>query len=946
MYSHLGLWLLGCGFCLWISLAAAEQKASNLAMPISPVTSTPSVHSPDTPELLLDQDSLRLSSSASFWRDPTGRAKVGAVSQHPEWFSAPQADPNWGFAPESAYWFRFSLRNPTAQVQQRILFIDFPLLDHVYLYVPDGQGSFKESRSGDTEPWSVRTIKVRQLALPFAVPAMASTTYFVRIESSSNIIFPARIYTPESFWAHISQDQLWLGMFYGAMLLLVVYNLFLYVSAREKVFLVYACALMPSIAYLLCIDGLTFQFIPVVGLLQNISLAFFIGLSSFLYLNFARHYLSVPVNSAWHRSTKWLMLLGLASLLLLPLLGATYGSIMVLLSGAVTSTYILLMAFSALPRERTVAIYFVLGWSIFLINAIAAALAVFALIPLLDFFILGIKVGLLCTATLISMGMGLHMRMLKRLEAKSREDALLAEAKSQTRSQFLAMMSHEIRTPMNGVLGMTELLKTTGLNNEQNRILATMEASGNALLEVIDDVLDHAKIESGRMELELQPLDLDTLMEECLDLFKARIYKQQLSLLCSISPDVPTEIVGDVLRLRQIITNLLSNAVKFTSHGGIEVAVTAFAEAGAVQLTIAVSDTGIGIAPEQREQIFDSFMQADIFASRYYGGTGLGLSISRELCQLMGGDLAVESEPGRGSVFYARIRVSPLAGARPRAVWPTDLPPVRLLLVEGYRRFDAVMEAEASTPGFAVESVQTGEAAFQRLHEAAKAGQPFALVATALQLPDMNGLTLHGRIEHDPALSGCQTLLFAIPQMQPSPGVLVHAGVAHAFERPVFARELRQAALAVLRRQPDEVPPQRVAMPQYQSLRVLVAEDNRTNQMVIQGMLQRFGIQADLVENGEQALAACRRAKHAYNLVLMDCEMPIMDGYAAAREIRRLETEEGHSRIPIIAISAHVTQHHIDNCYAAGMDDHIPKPVNLRLLRDKLEQWSAIPSVS
>lgn len=935
-------WKQGCLRGWLLACAAALCPLQAIAAPeITDHTAGPGFR-----ELVLDEDSLRLSSRVSFWRDAERHRDVQVVSQHPEWFSPPRAYPNWGFDPKAAYWFRFTLRNPDAQPQQRILFIDFPLLDHVYLYAPDGHGGFLETRSGDTEPWSGRPLKVRQLALPLEVPAQASATYFLRVESSSNIIFPARLYSPERFWADMSRDQLWQGMFYGAMFLLVVYNLFLYISAREKVFLYYACALLPTTAYLLCIDGLAFQFFPIVGLWQNLSLSFFIGLASLLYLNFARHYLSVPVGSGWYRFTRVLLVGCLFSLFLLPLLGPSYGAIMVLLLGAGISVYILLMALSSLPRERTAAVYFVLGWSLFLMNTVAAALAAFALIPLLDFFIFGIKIGLLGTVTLISMGLGLHLRELKLAEARSREDALLAQAQSQAKSQFLAMMSHEIRTPMNGVLGMAELLKTTGLNHEQSRILATMETSGNALLDVINDVLDHAKIEAGRMQLELAPLDFDTLLEECLDLFKARIYKQQLTLLCSISPDVPTELVGDALRLRQIMTNLLSNAVKFTSHGGIEVGVSVVAEAGALQLTISVSDTGIGIAPEQREQIFDSFMQADVSTARQYGGTGLGLSISRELCQLMGGDLAVDSEPGRGSIFHARLRVTPLAGARARAVWPADQAPVRLLLVEGDARFDAVMVAEASTPGFTVQSVQSGEAALQRLHEAAGAGQPFALVATALQLPDMNGLNLHGRIARDPLLEGCQTLLFAMPQIQPSPGVLVHAGVTHAFERPVLARELRQAALVVLRRTLEAAPCSPPDMPQYPGLRVLVAEDNRTNQMVIQGLLRRFGIEGELVESGEQAVAACRRARHAFSLVLMDCEMPIMDGYAAAREIRRLEVAEGHVRIPIIAISAHVTQHHVDNCYAAGMDDHIPKPVNLRVLGDKLAQWSAMPSAS
>ncbi len=896
--------------------------------------------------LVAEADNVRLTPYASYWRDPDGKLSLAEVMQHASEFRPVKSSSNWGFDPKAAYWFRFTLQNTQAQARQRILFLDFPLLDHVLLYVPDGRGIYRPMRTGDTESWADRPLKVRQLALPLTLPAGSRTDFYVRLSSSSNIIFPARLYSVEEFWSDMSRAQLWQGMFYGAMFLLIAYSFFLFVSAREKLFLYYALALFPTVVYLFCIDGLMFQFFPVPGLWQNLSLSYAVGLADLLYLNFALHYLKIPPHSAWYRLTRTLMLLCIVCLLVLPLLGPSHGAMAVLVLGLLVGGGILAMGVTTLPRTGTSGLYFVLGWFIFLFNAIAAVLAAFALIPLLDFFISGIKLGLVCSMVLLFIGLGLQLRELKAAEARSREEALLAQAQNQAKSQFLAMMSHEIRTPMNGVLGMAELLRSTGLNAEQGRILGTMESSGNALLEVINDVLDHAKIEAGRMDLELEPLDFDMLLEECLDLFRARIYKQQLTLLCSVAPEVPTEIVGDALRLRQVITNLLSNAVKFTERGKIEVEVSLRESSAGNQLVIAVSDTGIGIAPELREQIFDSFVQADASTSRQYGGTGLGLSISRQLCRLMGGDLVAESTSGRGSVFRASVLASRVPGARERAVWPLELPPVRLLLVDGDSRFGEVMAAEASTPGFAVEAVQSGEAAFVRLQDAALAGLPFTLVATALQLPDMNGLTLHGRLARDPELRHCQTLLFALPQMQPSPGVLVHAGVAHAFSRPVLARELRQAALAVLRQQPEEGTHLRDDVPQYPGLRVLVAEDNRTNQVVIQGLLRRFGIVAEMAENGEAAVAAFQRARPAFSLVFMDCEMPVMDGYAATRDIRRFEVASGRHRVPIVAISAHVTQHHIDNCYAAGMDDHIPKPISLRLLADKLAQWSVVPASS
>lgn len=852
---------------------------------------------------------------------------------------------NMGFDPGAAYWFRFRLENPAGEPARRIFLLDFPLLDHVELFAADGHGGYLRQVTGDNEPWHERPLKVRRLALPLEVPAQASRDFLVRIRTSTPVVFPAAVQREEAFWGSLNTIQFWQGMFYGAVALLLSYSLFLYISARERIFLIYTAAVLATIFCLFCLDGFAFQLFPDTSAWQNYLLPLGIALSNLAYQRFALLYLRIGRDSGAWRRTRWLTGVCLLMLVALPWMGPALGGALMLAQSTIVASWMFWLGLGHLSSARTAGNYFVAAWGLFAGSSVVSLLLALAILPWISLYLPIVRSGLVVWAVLLLLGLGWQLRRRREAEASRREEALFVQAQTEARSKFLAMVSHELRTPMTGVLGMAELLKTTGLNIEQNRILATMENSGQAVLEVIDDVLDHARIEAGRMALELAPLDLDVLLEECLDLFKARIYKQQLTLLCSIAPDVPTEIVGDGQRLKQVLINLLSNAVKFTSRGGIEVRVTAQGTGeGQLRLAIAVSDSGIGIAPEDRVRIFDNFMH-DAPDSVHYRGTGLGLSISRELCQLMGGDLTVDSEQGLGSVFRAEVQVSAVARARPRAQWPADQAAVRLLLVEGDRRFNEVMVAEAATPGFQLESVQSGEAAFARLLEAAAADVPFALVATALQLPDMNGLTLHNRIAREPVLRGCKTLLFALPQLQPSPGVLVHAGVAHAFERPVLARELRQASLAVVRRQPDEASPVRVSTPQYPGLRILVAEDNRTNQVVIQGMLRRFGIQAELVENGEQAVAACRRARPAFDMVFMDCEMPVMDGYAATREIRRLESQEGRSRVPIVAISAHVTQHHVDNCYAAGMDDHIPKPLNLRLLGDKLAQWAPMAAV-
>lgn len=893
-----------------------------------------------TPPVALDQvDVLSLDERLSWWRDADGNASFESVRRHPERFQSPPGNPNWGFDPHATYWFKVVFLNPSTVADSRILLVDFPLLDHVHVYAPDGKGGFRRMVTGDTESWEDRPWPIRQLAVPLSLPS-GQSELFIKVRSSSNLLLPTRLFLPESFWVESGRRQMLDGMFYGAMLVLLAYNLFVFFTARERLFLYYVLALVPTVGYLLCIDGLMFSLFQFTGLLQNLVLSVFVGAAAIFYLLFSTQYLNVDRLSSWHRGAFLLMLSGVLVILALPWLGPTYGAIAALCVGILASFYILAMSVAAIREARQLAVYFVLGWMFFLGSAIATALSVMAIIPLFQYSVIGIKIGLLLTVVLLSLGLGLHLRRLKQTDAKSREEALMSQAQSQAKSQFLAMMSHEIRTPMNGVLGMAELLKTTGLNHEQSRILSTMETSGNALLDVINDVLDHAKIESGQMGLELAPFIVDKLIEDSLALFKARIYKQQLTVLCSVATDVPTEVVGDVVRLRQVLVNLLSNAVKFTQHGRIELRVETFGRGKDIGLRFMVTDTGIGIPESRLPYIFDSFVQADASTARNYGGTGLGLSISRDLCRLMGGDLTARSEQGRGSVFTATVYVRSVQGAASRLFWPEHLPMVRLLLVDEDRRFGSVMASEAATRGLVIESVQSGEQALVRLREAAQSGKPFDLLVTALQLPDMNGLTLHERVTHEPLLQNIRTLLFALPQLQPSPGVLVHAGVAHAFERPLMASELRQAVLAVVDKQPVELVPARDILPQYPALRVLVAEDNHTNQLVILGLLRRFGITPELVENGEQAVAVVRRSRQPFDLVLLDCEMPVMDGYTAAREIRLLETTEGRARMPLVAVSAHVTQHHVDNCYAAGMDDHLPKPVSLRMLGEKIARWA------
>lgn len=901
---------------------------------------------PQTVQIGPDFSEEDLTPYFSYWRDGSGTASLEQAQAALKFGSGLPHRGNLGFDP-AAHWVHFQAQNQSDQARPLILRLAFPVLDHASFYAPGADGAYHEWKSGDSEPWELRPWKQPFVAFSLTLPPRSSQEFYLRLQTSSAAILAVTLHQPEHFWMTISRLQLWQGLFYGAILVVVLYNMFLFFSTGERVYLLYASVLVPIIGYLACMDGLFFAFVPISGLFQNLAFPAFIMLACLISLHFARYYLDLQAQPRLDHMIRRTGVVALGALALLPPLGPMYGAELVLIVGSLACVVLLLAGGLALRFDREVASYFVLGWSSFFVCQIGAAAAAFGLLPYLDIFVDAIKLSIFVMVVMLSLGLGRRLRLMKRVQESSEKEVMLAQAQSRAKSDFLAVMSHEIRTPLNGVMGMAELLKATGLNTEQSRIVGTMEASGNALIDVINDVLDYSKIEAGKMSLETTVFDVDQLLDEGLALLKPRIYKQQLSLLCSVARDVPTELKGDVARLRQVIVNLLSNAVKFTSRGGIELKVQVLPQSPDEQhitLRITVSDTGIGISPDQLERIFDSFSQAESSTARKFGGTGLGLSISRQLCRLMDGDISVESEPGKGSHFHARVVLERVPEAREREYWPSDLGLTRVLLVDSDASFCTVMQAEASLPLLHIESVQTGQEAQARLHEAAGQHDGFDFLVTALQLRDMNGLSLHDRVRRDPSLAQVRTLLYALPQLQPSPGVLVHAGVVQAFPRPVRALELRQALLDALRHErtgletPSGGPD--IALPQFPGLKVLVAEDNRTNQLVIQGFLRKLGIQPVLVDNGRQAVTVFKASN--YDLVLMDCEMPILDGYSASQEIRRYEAEHELPRVPILAISAHVTQHYIDNCYAAGMDDHIPKPVNSRLLQEKIERWAVV----
>ncbi len=541
-------------------------------------------------------------------------------------------------------------------------------------------------------------------------------------------------------------------------------------------------------------------------------------------------------------------------------------------------------------------------------------------------------------------------RELAAVAQRANEAQAMAEQASRAKSIFLANMSHEIRTPMNGIIGMTEVLLDTPLTDRQRDFARTVMYSGQALLAVINDILDFSKIEAGKLELDPVEFCLRESVEEAVGLFAERAHAKGLAIACSIARELPLWVKGDAGRVRQVLTNLLSNAIKFTAHGEVWVDLRLLEQSEShIVLRTTVSDTGTGIDPAKQSTVFDEFAQADSSTARRYGGTGLGLAIVRQLTALLGGEVGVVSTPGEGSSFWFTVRLQ-LTHGRPLAEHEGDgngLRGQRVLVAAGSSHERDILLQHLHGWGMHCETASNAGQALAALQRATDAGRPFAVALLDTAPANQDGVALAHRLRADDRLGGVRVLILSAMTRSALAGAMSEVGVDACLHKPIRKAQLFAGLRQVLRLVATENGGGGgeigTTAPPLPGVKVLLVEDNAVNQAVARATLDWLGCRTRVADGGLEAIAALRG--EAFDIVLMDCQMPGIDGYEATRRIRRLESDArrddpSRRRVPIIALTANAMQGDRDECLAAGMDDYMSKPFTREVLRTMLERWT------
>ncbi|AUM11052.1 MAG: hybrid sensor histidine kinase/response regulator [Ketobacter sp. GenoA1] len=883
-----------------------------------------------------------------------------------EWLTMEGHSNSFGLTSD-CYVFRVAITNHTHSELPVMLEITYPLLDSVEVYKSSLAATSHVLSLGDLKPFGSRLMDKRTFIIPLKLTPNQEITYFFSIKTDSAMQFPLKIWKPEAYYKAEIGQHAWYGMYFGVLMVMAAYNLIIFFAVRNQAYLWYVCYVIAFAFFQASIEGLSFQYLwPDSVWWNSVCRAFFVGLMMFGIVLFQMHFLDHRSHSPrLYKLCNWAVyasILLMVTTFFIPYAVSIHvAAVLVCLLVCYVCILALISGYWAWFKGFAQARYFCLAWTVLLLAGLITVMNYVGLLPRSSFTAYSTQVGSIIEMILLSFAlaesinrerqdkMKAQQRMLEQAEEINREQkrthllmeesyekemaalqkAMDAEAESKSKSQFLATMSHEIRTPMNGVIGMTELLRTTPLSAIQSKYLEIINNSGQALLSIINDILDYSKIAAGHMELELITFDLEKLVHECTSLHSVNAEKKSIELAVFTDPALPKRIIGDPTRLRQIINNLLSNATKFTQDGYVKLQVKKTQHQD--QILFEVVDTGPGISPEHQSKLFTAFQQADSSTTRKFGGTGLGLSICKQLTHLMGGEIGVRSEAEKGSTFYFFIQYTESDGANiskadrlrgddrflVRSTFLISTQPLLLqLFEEAASRYGFSCSVYPKFSSFALDVEQNSQLRAKPLlvfvdQKQMESGElnPDLVSDFASSNPVVEFVYLTGI---NASLANQRSLIAGrFLSTQKPVSVLDVAALLKSFSESSAAEMQSEAE----RKYPD-----------LSHLQVLVAEDNPVNQMVIKGMLSKFGIDPAIARNGK--IAVNMATENHFHVIFMDCEMPVMDGLRASKLILRQGGRSGGTP-QIVALTAHVMQDIRDQFKSIGVHEFLVKPVML-----------------
>lgn len=840
-------------------------------------------------------------------------------------------------------WVVFRVHNATDKPQTSFLEMQLNLSRDIQVYIVNELGIEDRMQLGSSFPQSQKPLAHRYPIAPLSLAPGDSRIVLVRLHPSGGAtIVESKLKAAKYFSVGLSYTEYIDGLLVGTLFLLSVFSLLLWYASRQFAYIYYGLGLLGYCAVDLVYKGYGFEFVweEHTWIASHI---IYIALGTILITHalFANHYLNLQENSkpVWYFNRVLAYASGVAVIIICVLPDQEAQQVFsLLLIGfiPVMSVNILNAARLVYYKHDTAKIYF-FAWLFFYITVVGKV------ILSLTGLISSHELDWLQETTYLIVAFVFFISLWKQL-VDIREESLQAMAQNRAKSEFLAKMSHEIRTPMNGVLGMAELLAETKLDANQRYYTNVIYSSGRSLLNVINEILDYSKIAAGRMELEIAEFDLVVAIQECASMFTAQAREKQVDLICRIPPDLPHMWMGDDYRFRQIIINLIGNAFKFTDAGEVMIDVDASDEG----LRVSVSDTGIGIAADKLDHLFESFTQADSSITRKYGGTGLGLSISKQLTELMNGEIGCDSTPGVGSKFWFRLPLSPAPYQDPAPALG-ELKGCHILLVEDNVHYRKVVIEQMQALDVVIDEAATATEALGKINESYENNTPYDLLSIDIDLPDMNGLELAEQIKQQHQDKNYTAIILSATSSLPPSIEHNRFNISLAVQKPILATDLYHIFSKALGKATShsekytDISFKKASKKHSTALRVMVAEDNDVNYQIVSHMLEKLGHQVDRAENGNVAINLYKKRQLAANgdsfdIILMDCEMPELDGFEATRVIRELEAKRGLNNIPIIALTAHATEDRLEECMQCGMDHYVCKPLNRKSLMLSLDK--------